>query len=136
MRPPHLLRLRSKSASVYQRTCSGNRKFWTSDGLCGSNLAVCFTPVVVQFTAFDGVIIAASMSSCAARRSSLMLWALQKCRLLPVTIAVEKTQSFQGHDHSGETQEFCREGLPSNPVPLLLEPLSGLRSYAHLLFSR
>jgi hypothetical protein len=26
-----------------------------------------------QFTAFDGVIIAASMSSCAAKRSSLML---------------------------------------------------------------
>src|ERR1035437_3018173 len=47
---------------------------------------------------------------------------LQKCRLLPVTIAVERTQSFQGHDHYGETQEFCREGLPSNPVPLLLEP--------------
>ena len=62
-----------KSASVYQRTCSGNRKFWTSDELCGSNLAVCFTPVAAQFTAFDGVIIAASMSSCAARRSSLML---------------------------------------------------------------
>lgn len=33
------------------------------------------TPVVAQFTAFDGVIIASSMSSCAARRSSLMLWA-------------------------------------------------------------
>jgi len=31
--------------------------------------------VVAQFTAFDGVIIAASMSSCAAKRSSLMLWA-------------------------------------------------------------
>jgi hypothetical protein len=31
--------------------------------------------LVAQFTAFDGVIIAANMSSCAARRSSLMLWA-------------------------------------------------------------
>ena len=48
-------------------------------GLCGSNLAavsyLCFARVVAQFTAFDGVIIAASMSPCAARRSSLMLWA-------------------------------------------------------------
>jgi hypothetical protein len=32
-----------------------------------------FTYVAAQFTAFDGVIIAASMSSCAARRASLML---------------------------------------------------------------
>jgi hypothetical protein len=36
---------------------------------------LCSTPVVAQFTAFDGVIIAANISSCAARRSSLMLWA-------------------------------------------------------------
>jgi hypothetical protein len=28
----------------------------------------------LQFTAFDGVIIAASMSPCAAKRSLLMLW--------------------------------------------------------------
>jgi len=36
---------------------------------------LCFTPVAAQCTTFDGVIIAASMSSCAAKRSSLMLWA-------------------------------------------------------------
>jgi NAD(P)-dependent dehydrogenase (short-subunit alcohol dehydrogenase family) len=34
---------------------------------------LCFTPVAAQCTTFDGVIIAASMSSCAAKRSSLML---------------------------------------------------------------
>jgi len=34
---------------------------------------LCFTPFVAQFTAFDGVIIAASISSWAAKRSSLML---------------------------------------------------------------
>ena len=37
--------------------------------------AVNFTPVAAQCTTFAGVIIAASMSSCAAKRSSLMLWA-------------------------------------------------------------
>ena len=46
--------------------------FRSDQGQTGSNLAVvshlCFTPVVAQFTAFDGVIIGASMSSCAARR--------------------------------------------------------------------
>jgi hypothetical protein len=50
---------------------------WKSLERNGSNLAgsvTCdFTPVAAQFTAFDGVIIAASMSSCAAKRSSLML---------------------------------------------------------------
>jgi hypothetical protein len=62
---------------------NGNNPFATGSlgqqdgGLTGSNLAavghLCFTRVVAQFTAFDGVINAASMSSCAARRSSLML---------------------------------------------------------------
>ena len=46
-----------------------NRAIWRRSVTC------VFTPVAAQFTAFDGVIIAASMSSCAARRSSLMLWA-------------------------------------------------------------
>ena len=39
----------------------------------GAVAYLCFTPVAAQFTALDGVIIAASMSACAAKRSSLML---------------------------------------------------------------
>ncbi|MGC1648072.1 MAG: hypothetical protein WA741_19795, partial [Candidatus Sulfotelmatobacter sp.] len=61
------------------RSAATNQLFLLIDWLCGSNLAVsltsCITPMPSQVTAFDGVIIAASMSSCAARRSSLMLWA-------------------------------------------------------------
>jgi hypothetical protein len=41
----------------------------------GGRLPLISDLVPSQFTTFDGVIIAASMSSCAARRSSLMLWA-------------------------------------------------------------
>jgi hypothetical protein len=57
---------------------SCNSKFWTCDGLYGKQSGsgqspVISTPVVAQFTAFDGVIIAASISSWAAKRSSLML---------------------------------------------------------------
>jgi hypothetical protein len=48
-------------------------KVLSIDELCGRNRRARSPALRSQFTAFDGVIIAARISSCAARRSSLIL---------------------------------------------------------------